>query len=94
MVTSPALRGAVPLEITANGNVVAEATVAVRSRVDGQIREVHVQEGQRVTRGQMLFTLDRAWRRRSWRSRKRSWHGTVPWPPAPAPTPPATPPAR
>ena len=58
VVTSPALRGAVPLEITANGNVVAEATVAVRSRVDGQIREVHVQEGQRVARGQLLFTLD------------------------------------
>lgn len=58
VVTSPAARGPVPLEITANGNVVAEATVAVRSRVDGQIREVHVQEGQRVTRGQVLFTLD------------------------------------
>ena len=58
VLTSPASRGPVPLEITANGTVVAEATVAVRSRVDGQIREVHVQEGQRVTRGQVLFTLD------------------------------------
>jgi multidrug efflux system membrane fusion protein len=58
VVTNPAQRGPVPLEIAANGNVVAEATVAVRSRVDGQIREVHVQEGQRVTRGQVLFTLD------------------------------------
>jgi multidrug efflux system membrane fusion protein len=58
VVTSPASRGPVPLEISANGNVVAEATVAVRSRVDGQIREVHVEEGQRVKRGQVLFTLD------------------------------------
>jgi multidrug efflux system membrane fusion protein len=33
VVTSPASRGPVPLEISANGNVVAEATVAVRSRV-------------------------------------------------------------
>ncbi|WBV42251.1 efflux RND transporter periplasmic adaptor subunit [Pseudoroseomonas cervicalis] len=55
---SPAQRGPVPLEITANGNVVAEATVTVRSRVDGQIEKVHAQEGQRVERGQVLFTLD------------------------------------
>ena len=58
VLVSPAQRGPVPLEITANGNVVAEATVSVRSRVDGQIREVHVAEGQRVRRGQVLFTLD------------------------------------
>ncbi|KAA2211764.1 efflux RND transporter periplasmic adaptor subunit [Teichococcus oryzae] len=58
VVTHPAERGPVPLEITANGNVVAEATVAVRSRVEGQMRQVHVQEGQRVKRGDVLFTLD------------------------------------
>ncbi|WP_237182105.1 efflux RND transporter periplasmic adaptor subunit [Roseomonas marmotae] len=58
VVTSPASRGPMPLEIAANGNVVAESVVNVRSRVDGQIREVHAQEGQRVKRGQPLFTLD------------------------------------
>ncbi|MCQ4161358.1 efflux RND transporter periplasmic adaptor subunit [Roseomonas sp. GC11] len=58
VVVSAAERGPVPLEITANGNVVAENTVSVRSRVDGHIEKVHVQEGQRVTRGQLLFTLD------------------------------------
>ncbi|MFC4168481.1 efflux RND transporter periplasmic adaptor subunit [Teichococcus aestuarii] len=58
VVVSAAERGPVPLEITANGNVVAEATVSVRSRVDGQIQKLHVQEGQRVERGQVLFTLD------------------------------------
>jgi multidrug efflux system membrane fusion protein len=58
VLTSPAQRGPVPLEIPANGTVVAENTVSVRSRVDGQIREVHVTEGQRVKRGQVLFTLD------------------------------------
>jgi len=58
VVVSLAERGPVPLEITANGNVVAEASVAVRSRVEGQIRQVHVDEGQRVQRGQVLFTLD------------------------------------
>lgn len=58
VLTSPAQRGPIPLEIPANGTVVAENTVSVRSRVDGQIREVHVTEGQRVKRGQVLFTLD------------------------------------
>lgn len=58
VVVSLAELGAVPLEITANGNVVAEASVVIRSRVEGQIRQVHVQEGQRVQRGQVLFTLD------------------------------------
>ncbi len=58
VVTAPAQRGPTPLEITANGTVAAEATVSIRSRVDGQIREVHVQEGQRVEKGQILFTLD------------------------------------
>ncbi|MDB5369538.1 MAG: Efflux transporter, family, subunit [Roseomonas sp.] len=58
VLTDPATRGPMPLEIPSNGTVVAEATVAVRSRVDGQIREMHVEEGQRVRRGQALFTLD------------------------------------
>jgi multidrug efflux system membrane fusion protein len=58
VLTNPATRGPMPLEIISNGNVVAETIVSVRSRVDGQIREVQVQEGQRVKRGQILFTLD------------------------------------
>ena len=58
VVVSPAQRGPIPVEITANGNVVAEAAVSVRSRVDGQIQSVHVAEGQQVRRGQVLFTLD------------------------------------
>ncbi|MFC3125606.1 efflux RND transporter periplasmic adaptor subunit [Pseudoroseomonas globiformis] len=58
VVTAAAQRGPVALEISANGNVVAEASVAVRSRVEGQMRQVHVAEGQRVKRGDVLFTLD------------------------------------
>ncbi|MXP62076.1 efflux RND transporter periplasmic adaptor subunit [Roseomonas sp. M0104] len=58
VVVSLAERGSVPVEIAASGNVVAEAAVSVRSRVEGQIREVHVAEGQQVRRGQVLFTLD------------------------------------
>ena len=58
VLVAAAERGAVPLEITANGTVVAEATISVRSRVDGQMEKLHVEEGQRVKRGQTLFTID------------------------------------
>jgi multidrug efflux system membrane fusion protein len=56
--TEPVRFGPVPLEILANGIVAAESVVTVRTRVDGQITEVHVTEGQMVRRGQPLFTLD------------------------------------
>lgn len=54
----PARVGAVPIEIAANGTVVADAVVTIRPRVDGQIEQVHVREGQMVRRGDPLFTLD------------------------------------
>ncbi|WP_235907911.1 efflux RND transporter periplasmic adaptor subunit [Siccirubricoccus phaeus] len=58
-VTTDAVRqGAVPIEILANGIVASESVVTVRTRVDGQITQVHVTEGQMVKRGQPLFTLD------------------------------------
>lgn len=56
--TEPARVGAQPVEVLANGLVIPEAVVTVRTRVDGQITEVHVQEGQMVRRGDPLFTLD------------------------------------
>ncbi len=48
----------VPLEISAIGTVEAEATVEVKSRVAGQVRAIHFQEGQDVARGQLLFDID------------------------------------
>lgn len=56
--TEPARVGAMPVEVLANGIVVPESVVTVRPRVDGQITEVHVAEGQMVKRGDPLFTLD------------------------------------
>lgn len=38
--------------------VVIHDSVVVRARTDGFVREIHVQVGQRVTRGQLLLTLD------------------------------------
>lgn len=49
----------IPLQITAIGNVESYQTVQIRSQVNGQIVGVHFKEGQDVTRGQLLFTLDK-----------------------------------
>jgi multidrug efflux system membrane fusion protein len=49
----------VPLEIAAVGNVEAMDRVEVKSRVDGQINRVAFSEGQDVSKGQLLFSIDR-----------------------------------
>jgi multidrug efflux system membrane fusion protein len=56
--TEPVRVGPMPVEVLANGVVASESIVSVRPRVDGQIEQVHVVEGQMVRRGQPLFTLD------------------------------------
>lgn len=48
----------VAVRIAAIGNVEAYATVALKSRVDGQIVEVAFKEGQRVAKGAVLFNID------------------------------------
>ncbi|MFC0385202.1 efflux RND transporter periplasmic adaptor subunit [Muricoccus vinaceus] len=55
---APATVGAVPVEVTANGTAQAVSVISVRSRVDGQVERVHVEEGQLVKAGDLLFTLD------------------------------------
>jgi len=52
--------GGVPLEYTAVGSVVSDQRVDVASRLSGYIREILVQEGDRVRRGQVLARLDAA----------------------------------
>jgi multidrug efflux system membrane fusion protein len=47
-----------PVILTAPGTVEAEATVGVKTRVDGQIAEVLFKEGDLVRKGQVLFRLD------------------------------------
>ncbi len=48
----------VPLEVSAVGNVEAVASVDVKSLVAGQVLRVDFQEGQNVTKGQLLFEID------------------------------------
>ena len=50
----------IPLEITAVGNVEAINRVDVKSRIAGQITRVAFEEGQSVTKGQLLFSIDRS----------------------------------
>jgi membrane fusion protein, multidrug efflux system len=47
-----------PVEITTIGHVQTIASVAVRSRIDGQIAKVLVHDGQEVKAGNPLFQLD------------------------------------
>jgi multidrug efflux pump subunit AcrA (membrane-fusion protein) len=51
-------QGDVPLEVNANGNVVAMQTVEVRPQVSSTVRAVHIKEGQSVKPGDLLFSLD------------------------------------
>jgi multidrug efflux system membrane fusion protein len=54
----PAAQRSVPVRLQAIGNVEAYTTVAVKSRVDGQILEVQFREGVEVKKGQVLFKID------------------------------------
>jgi multidrug efflux system membrane fusion protein len=50
----------VPIQLTSVGNVEAYSTVAVKSRVSGELVGVHFQEGHEVKEGDLLFTIDKA----------------------------------
>jgi multidrug efflux system membrane fusion protein len=51
-------RKTVPVVIRAVGNAQAYASVAVKSRVDGQLMAVHFKNGQTVRKGDPLYTID------------------------------------
>ena len=52
------VRKTVPFQLKAVGNVETIATVNVKSRVDGQIVDVGIRDGQDVAHGQLLFQID------------------------------------
>jgi multidrug efflux system membrane fusion protein len=47
-----------PIRVTAIGTVQSIATVMIKSRIDGEIAQVHFEEGEEVAEGDVLFTLD------------------------------------
>lgn len=56
--TVQAIAEDVPLTVDAVGGVEAVASVDVKSRIAGQVLRVNFQEGQNVTKGQLLFEID------------------------------------
>lgn len=49
---------AVPLQIRNVGTVQAYVAVSVRAQVTGEIMQVHFREGQDLTKGELLFSID------------------------------------
>ncbi len=58
VVIAPAQRKPMPVRVDAIGTVQPIATVTVKSRVDGEIAEVKISDGQAVKAGDVLFVLD------------------------------------
>ena len=58
MTVAEAVLKSVSVELPAIGTVQAYATVAVRSRVAGQVTQVAFEKGQDVKKGDLLFTID------------------------------------
>ncbi len=48
----------VPIDLTAIGSAEAYTNVSIKAQVNAVLEEVHIKEGQFVTKGQLLFTLD------------------------------------
>lgn len=58
VLVAEAVRRDVPLDVGVIGTVQALTTVGVKSQVSGQVMNVHFTEGQDITAGQPLFTID------------------------------------
>ena len=58
VVADVAAQSPTPILVNAIGTVQSIATVMIKARMDGEIAEVHFEEGQEVSEGDVLFTLD------------------------------------
>jgi len=56
--TATARQRDVPIILEGVGNVQSQSTIAIKSRIDGQLMEAVVSEGQMVKKGDLLFRLD------------------------------------
>jgi len=53
-----ALKKTVPIELSAIGTAEAYSTVSIKGQVNAVLKEVHFKQGDFVTKGDLLFTLD------------------------------------
>jgi multidrug efflux system membrane fusion protein len=53
-----AVTGTVPVYVEAIGTVESLSQVSIKSMINGEITKVHFREGQDVSKGEILFTLD------------------------------------
>lgn len=49
----------IPVNLSAVGTVDPSATVTIISRISGELKEVHVKDGEEVSEGQLLFVIDK-----------------------------------
>ena len=54
----PIMRQSAPLIYEVNGTIKAETVSTVSSRIMGEIRKIHVSEGSKIKKGQLLVTID------------------------------------
>jgi len=59
VVVATAVRKPMPITISSIGTAEPSQTVAVRAQITGELTDVGFKEGDDVTKGQLLFTLDR-----------------------------------
>ncbi len=53
-----AVKMSVPVELNTFGTVRATASVAVKSQIDELIKEVHFEKGQKIAKGDLLYSLE------------------------------------
>lgn len=58
VVSAPVTQSDISVRLTANGTVSALQTVDVRPQISATVKVVHIKEGQFVSKGDRLFTLD------------------------------------
>ncbi|HST02917.1 MAG TPA: efflux RND transporter periplasmic adaptor subunit [Usitatibacter sp.] len=58
VVTTRAESRDVPVRLKANGNVMSVQSTDMRAQVTSTVRQIHIREGQDVTPGQLLISLD------------------------------------
>jgi RND family efflux transporter MFP subunit len=58
IVSAVVVKRNIPIKLTANGTVTPQKTVEVRPQISAIVKTVHIREGQFVSKGDKLFTLD------------------------------------